>query len=66
MKKVSFEMSDGDFENLLDILRDYVVKHKYEIPTDSSYSKEQVKWHSEHADYVQKNIINKIIQGVFK
>jgi hypothetical protein len=66
MKKISFEMDDEDFDNLVTILHDYFVKHKFEIQTCSTYSKEQKDWHSKHADYVQTNIIDKIIRGIIK
>lgn len=66
MKKISFEMDDEDFDTLVMILHKHFVKHKYDIPLDSSYSKEEVEWHGRHADYVQKDIIDKVILGIQK
>jgi hypothetical protein len=64
--KVSFEMNEEDFDNLVSILHEYVVKHKFDIQTDSTYSKEEKEWHTKHADYVQYEIVDKIIRGIQK
>ena len=64
--KVSFEMNQEDFDNLVSILHDYFVKHKYEIPLESTHSSDQKEWHINHADYVQRDIIDKIILGIQK
>jgi hypothetical protein len=64
--KVSFEMNQEDFDMLSTILYAYVVKYKFEVKTDSSYSKEKIEWMGKHADYVQKEILDKIIMGIQK
>lgn len=59
-------MNEFDLENLASIIHEYIVKHKCDIPTDDSYTKAQKDWHILHANYVQKNILDKIIAGVQK
>lgn len=66
MKKVSFEMGIGDLDNLLDILQNYVVKYKYEPHTNPDLSKAEIDWMVKHGNYVEKEILNKIIQGIKK
>ena len=64
MKKISFEMDDEDFDTLIAILDGYVLKHKYEFPLECS--EKVAKWHKNHADYVQKDILDKVILGIQK
>ena len=64
MKVISFEMDDEDFDTLITILHGYVVKHKYEFPLECS--EDVAKWHKKHGDYVQKDILDKVIKGIQK
>ena len=64
--KVSFEMNQEDFDNLVSILHKHVVKYKYDVPLDSSYSEAEIVWFEKHANYVQRDIIDKIILGIQK
>lgn len=64
--KVSFEMNQEDFENLTSIIHDYIVKHKYESQLEEGYSKIEKDYRVKHADYVQTDILDKIIQGRHK
>jgi hypothetical protein len=66
MVKVSFEMNIEDFDNLASILHKYVVKYKFDLQIDSTYSQAEKEWFARHADYVQKEILDKIILGIQK
>jgi hypothetical protein len=61
--KVTFEMDSIDFENLMSIIQDKVVKHKYEAPCNLEYSDAVIRWHKSHGEYIEKKILNKILAG---
>lgn len=61
--KVSFEMDLQDFENLTMMIHEQVVKFKYASQTDENLSKAEKNWHKKHGDYIEKDILNKIING---
>ena len=56
-------MSEDEIDTLFSIIRDYIVYHGYEVPTETERSKEEIAWHKRHSEYVQKDILNKIIKG---
>jgi hypothetical protein len=56
-------MDEVDFENLTSIIHDSVVKHKYDAPTNDSLTKPEIDWHVKHGEYVEKEILKKIIAG---
>lgn len=64
--KVTFEMDPEDLENLLDIVRHEVVKCKYESQTDLDMTQPVKDWMKRHGEYIETNILNKIIIGVEK
>lgn len=64
--KVSFEMDGEDWENLTFILHNYIVKHKFESQTDETFSQAEKDWHVRHANYVQKDILDKLIASATK
>ena len=64
--KVSFEMNQEDFDNLTSILHKYVVKYKFDVQTNSAYNEAEKEWFARHSDYVQKEILDKIILGIQK
>ena len=59
-------MNQEDFDNLTSILHNYVVKHKLEMQLDSTYKTSEKEWFVKHANYVQKEILDKIIRGIQK
>lgn len=59
-------MSDKDFDNMVNILHQYIVKYKHETQVDLTLSQEEKDWMVKHADYVQHNILDKVINGIQK
>lgn len=61
--KVSFDIPLEDYENLMSILQKYIRKYKYETQIDHSFTTAEKEWFVKHADYVQKEILDRIIDG---
>lgn len=53
-----------DLENLLSIVHKDVVKYKYESQTNLDLSKAERDWMKKHGDYIEKDILNKIVAGI--
>lgn len=64
--EVSFKMDAVDFENLTSLIHDSVVRYKYESKTNDSLTKSEIDWRVKHGNYIEKNILNKILKGATK
>jgi hypothetical protein len=62
--KCSFEMNQEDFSNLTGILHDYIVKYRYEYQMDITFTDAQKDWFKRHAEYIQTEILDKLLSGV--
>jgi len=62
--KCSFEMSQEDFSNLTCIIRDHIVKYKYESQIGSELTDAEKDWIKRHGEYVQTEILDKLLSGV--
>lgn len=61
--KIAVELSMEDYEILMFILQKYITKHKFERQIDHSFTVAEKEWMVRHADYVQSEILDKIISG---
>lgn len=62
--KITLQLDRGELENLCCILQGYVSDHRFTKQLDNNYSQPEKDWFKEHANYVEKEILQKIIDGV--